>query len=68
MATKIKSAHLVTEQPSTNAYTFEVRMVLQVLAPDEATARKQLDEVGGYVTRRDVELKDSVTLFDGKED
>lgn len=42
-------------------------MVIQILAADEKTAREQLDSQGGYVTKRDVVLLDSVQLCDGKE-
>lgn len=42
-------------------------MVIQILAPDEKTAREQLDTQGGYVTKRDVNLLDSVELCNGKE-
>lgn len=51
----------------THAYTYEVTMVIQVLAEDEKEARLRLDGQGGYVTSRKVNLKDSVALFNGKE-
>lgn len=52
---------------TTTAYTFEVKMVIQILAPDEKTAREQLDTQGGFVTKRDVKLLDAVELCNGKE-
>lgn len=52
---------------STHAYTYEVKMVVQILAEDEKAARERLDGQGGYVTSREVKLKDSVALFNGKE-
>lgn len=51
----------------THAYTYEVKMVVQVLAEDEKAARQRLDDQGGYVTSRKVELKDSVPLFNGEK-
>lgn len=51
----------------TAAFTYQVNMVIQILADDEKTAREQLDTQGGYVTKRDVVLLDSVTLCSGKE-
>ena len=51
----------------TNAYTYEVKMIVQILAEDEKSARERLDGQGGYVTSREVKLKDSVALFNGKE-
>lgn len=49
----------------TNCYTYEVKMIIQVLAKDEETAKEKLDKDGGYVTKRDVELKDSISLYSG---
>lgn len=51
----------------THAYTYEVKMIVQILAEDEKAARERLDANGGYVTSREVNLKDSVALFNGKE-
>ena len=50
----------------THAYTYEVNMIVQILAEDEKKAKEQLDANGGYVTSRVVTLKDSVKLFNGK--
>lgn len=52
---------------ATHAYTYEVVMVVQILAEDEKEAKSRLDNQGGYVTSRKVTLKDSVPLFNGKE-
>lgn len=52
---------------ATTAFTYEVKMIVQVLAEDEKAARQRLDDQGGYVTSREVNLKDSVSLFNGKE-
>jgi len=49
----------------TNCYTYEVTMIIQILAKDEETAREKLDKDGGYVTKRDVELKDTISLYSG---
>lgn len=49
----------------TKAFTFEVTMLIQVLAENEGVARDQLDAQGGYVTKRDVKLADSVALYNG---
>lgn len=49
----------------TNCYTYEVKMIIQVLAKDQETAKDKLDKDGGYVTKRDVELKDSISLYSG---
>lgn len=52
---------------ATHAYTYEVMMVVQILAEDEKEARSRLDNQGGYVTSRKVNLKDSISLFNGKD-
>lgn len=41
---------------TTKCYTYEVTMLVQVLADDEAVATLQLDEKGGYVSDRKVKL------------
>lgn len=53
---------------ATQAFTFEVKMLVQVLGNDATKAREQLDAQGGYVTRRDVELVSSVALYNGTEE
>lgn len=40
----------------TNAYTFKVEMVIEIFAKDKESAQAQLDEKGGYITERNVEL------------
>ncbi len=50
----------------TRAFTYEVKMIVQILAEDEKEARSRLDNQGGYVTSREVALKDTVPLFNGK--
>lgn len=52
---------------ATHVYTYEVMMVVQILAEDEKEARNRLDNQGGYVTSRKVTLKDSIPLFNGKD-
>lgn len=52
----------------TKCYSFDVRMVIQILAEDEKTATEQLNKQGGYVTKREVVLRDVVSLFNGEED
>lgn len=40
----------------TKCYTFEVNMVIQVLADNEEVAKITLDDKGGYVSDRQVKL------------
>jgi hypothetical protein len=46
----------------TKCYTYEVKMVIQILAEDEDAAKTTLDDKGGYVTKRDVKLLASTEL------
>lgn len=44
-------------------YSYEVTMVVHIIGDDEKQAKKDLDEKGGIVTRRDVKLLNAVTLY-----
>lgn len=46
----------------TKAYTFKVEMIVEIFAKDEDIAKAQLDEKGGYITERNVELLASTAL------
>ena len=56
-----------SEVENTTCYTYKVEMLIQVLAKDEPTALEQLEKSGGYVTDRQVNLMDSVSLFNGEK-
>lgn len=51
----------------TQCFSYEVVMLVHIIADDEATAKAQLDEKGGIVTKRDVKLLNAVTLYGEKE-
>lgn len=55
------------EVSNTSCFTYEVTMVVQVLAESRAAADEKLDKEGGYVSRRDVVLKDVAYLYDGSD-
>ena len=57
-----------SEVENTTCYTYKVEMLIQVLAKDEPTALEQLEKSGGYVTDRQVNLMDSVSLYNGQRD
>ena len=57
-----------SEVENTTCYTYKVEMLIQVLAKDEPTALEQLEKSGGYVTDRQVNLMDSVSLYNGQKD
>jgi hypothetical protein len=50
-----------------NVYSYEVAMVVQILAQDEQSARSRLDSEGGQITYRAVTLRDSVAVYCGPE-
>lgn len=50
---------------TTNCYTYEVTMLIQVLAEDEESAQAKLDKDGGYVTKRETVLKGTISLYSG---
>lgn len=53
---------------ATKAFSYEVTMVLQVLATDQEKAREQLDAQGGYVTSRVVKLVAATDLYNGAQE
>jgi hypothetical protein len=57
----------MSETKQTRCYSYEVKMVIQVLAEDEDNAKKLLDDKGGYVSSRVVKLIDSVPLLSETE-
>lgn len=59
--TKIKT------KKATQCFSFEVKMLVHIIADDEIAAKLQLDEKGGIVTKRDVELLHSAVLYGEKE-
>jgi hypothetical protein len=57
----------IKETKPTQCFSFEVTMMVHVIADDEATAKSQLDEKGGIMTKRDVKLLNTVTLYGEEE-
>jgi len=43
-------------------------MLVHIIADDETTAKNQLDEKGGIVTKRDVKLVNSTVLYGEDKD
>ena len=60
--TKIKDAK------KTQCFSYEVVMLVHIIADDETTAKSQLDEKGGIVTKRDVKLVNSQILYGEDKD
>jgi hypothetical protein len=51
------------ETKPTQCFSYEVTMLVHIIADDEATAKTQLDDKGGIVTKRDVKLLNTATLY-----
>jgi len=47
----------------TQCFSYEVTMLVHIIADDELTAKDQLDEKGGIVTKREVKLINTATLY-----
>lgn len=56
------------QEIETSAFTFQVVMLVQVIADGEQQAKEKLDRDGGYVTKREVELRDSYVLYNGEKE
>jgi hypothetical protein len=57
----------IKETKPTQCFSFEVTMLVHIIADDEATAKSQLDEKGGIMTKREVKLLNTVTLYGEEE-
>lgn len=51
------------KEKKTQLFSYEVVMLVHIVADSEAEAKTQLDEKGGIVTKRDVKLLNSATLY-----
>jgi len=57
----------IKETKTTQCFSYEVVMLVHVIADDETTAKSQLDDKGGIVTKREVKLLNSAVLYGEKE-
>jgi hypothetical protein len=56
------------EEKETNCYTYKVEMTVQVFAENLEQANARLDENGGYISSRVVNLLDSNVVYTGQDD
>jgi hypothetical protein len=54
---------IVKDEKMTQCFSYEVIMLVHIIADDEVTAKTQLDEKGGIVTKREVKLLNTATLY-----
>lgn len=57
------NVHKIKETKPIRCFSYEVTMLVHIVAEDEETAKTQLDEKGGIVTKRDVKLLNTATLY-----
>jgi hypothetical protein len=57
----------IVKDKSTQCFSYEVVMLVHIIADDEKTAKEQLDEKGGIVTKREVKLLNTSLLYGEKE-
>ena len=59
----------IKKEKKTQCFSFEVIMMVHIIADNETDAKLQLDEKGGIVTKREVKLLNTATLYgEDKED
>ncbi len=51
------------KERATQLFSYEVVMLVHIVADTEAEAKTQLDEKGGIVTKRDVKLLNAAVLY-----
>ena len=55
------------EDKLTKCFSYEVVMLVHVIADSEDIAKTQLDEKGGIVTKRDVKLLNTAVIYGEQE-
>ena len=63
MTEKLESTELKDMFKDTSCYTYEVTMLIQILAPSKEIADAKLEQEGGYISKRDVAFKSSTLLY-----
>ena len=58
----------IKETKKTQCFSYEVVMLVHIIADDEIAAKSQLDEKGGIVTKREVKLVNASTLYGESKD
>ena len=58
----------IKEIKKTQCFSYEVVMLVHIIADNETDAKTQLDEKGGIVTKRDVKLVNTQILYGEDKD
>lgn len=59
---------IVKNDKLTQCFSYEVVMLVHIIADTETSAKQQLDEKGGIVTKRDVKLLNASVLYGEDKD
>jgi hypothetical protein len=62
-----KNVMSIEKDKTTQCFSYEVKMLVHVIGTNEEDAKKELDEKGGIVTKREVQLLNTVTLYGEKD-
>ena len=57
----------MTKEKVTQCFSYEVVMLVHIIADNETLAKTQLDEKGGIVTKREVKLLHTEPLYGEKK-
>lgn len=58
----------IKETKPAQCFSYEVIMLVHIIADNETTAKAELDSKGGIVTKRDVKLVNKTTLYGEKKE
>ena len=58
----------IKEIKPTQCFSYEVTMLVHIIADDEPTAQSQLNEKGGIVTKREVKVLNATILYGEDKD
>ena len=58
----------IKETKKTQCFSYEVVMLVHIIADNETDAKTQLDEKGGIVTKREVKLVNTQILYGEDKD
>jgi hypothetical protein len=56
-----------SEKTPKSMYTYAVSMIVSVFAEDEEKAKLSLNENGGFVSHRNIELKDTCAIYNPED-
>jgi len=58
----------IKDTKPTRCFSYEVNMLVHIIADDETKAKTELDTKGGIMTKRDVKLVNATILYGEEKD